>query len=164
VTRTFSCDHACVASHRVVPAVCLLCHLGNHSCLVEAASLSCPPHVRPCAPKNVATRFSPFAPPLFGRRVVVFCKCHRWPCLSQPWLLDNLTSRCLTTMSGAGRRGPKFGPLLCLVVGCEPLNFSCLESIAEALTRCLAVLRRCRAPPADRRASGVRQRVTKEPS
>jgi hypothetical protein len=86
---------------------------------------------------------------------------------SQPWLLANLTSRrrlCLTTMSGVGRRGPKFGPLLCLVVGCEPSTFSCLESIADTLTRCLAVLRRRGAPPADRRASGVRRCMTKEPS
>jgi hypothetical protein len=167
VTRTFSCDHACVASHRVVPAVCLLCDLSNHSFLVEAASLSCPPHVRRCAPKNAATRFSPLAPPLSGRHDVVFCRCHRWPCLSQPWFLANLAPRrrlFLTTMSGAGRRGPKFGPLLCLVVGCEPSTFSCLESIADTLTRCLAVLRRRGAPPTDRRASGVRRRVTKEPS
>jgi hypothetical protein len=51
-----------------------------------------------------------------------------------------------------------------LVVGCEPSTFSCLESIADTLIRCLAVLRRRGAPPAGCRASGVRRRVTKEPS
>jgi hypothetical protein len=88
-------------------------------------------------------------------------------CLSQPWHLANLALRrrpCLTTMSGTGRRGPKFGPLLCSVVSYEPTTFSCLESIAGTLTRCLAVLHCRGAPPADRRAYGVHRRVTKEPS
>jgi hypothetical protein len=88
-------------------------------------------------------------------------------CLSQPWHLANLAPRhclCLTTMSGAGRRGPKFGPLLCLVLSYEPTTFSCLESIVDTLTRCLAVLHRRGALPADRRASGVHRRMTKEPS
>jgi hypothetical protein len=54
--------------------------------------------------------------------------------------------------------------LLCLVVGCEPSAISYLESIADTLICCLAVLRHHGAPPADRRAPGVRRRVTKEPS
>jgi hypothetical protein len=108
-----------------------------------------------------------------------FCPASVWPscrgllqvpplaCLSQPWHLANLAPRrrlCLTTMSGAGRRGPKFGPLLCLVVSYEQTTFSCLKSIADTLTHCLAVLHRRGALPADRRASGVHRRVTKEPS
>jgi hypothetical protein len=117
--------------------------------------------------KECSHTFLPFCPASVWPSCRGFLQVPPLACLSQPWLLANLAPRrrlCLTTMSGAGRRDPKFGPLLCLVVSYEPSTFSSLESIADTLTRCLAVLHRRGAPPANRRAAGVRRCVTKEPS
>jgi hypothetical protein len=73
--------------------------------------------------KGCSTFFFPFPPPLSGRRAMVIYGCHRWPaCRSRGFwpTLHRAAAFASPPLSGAGHRGPKFGPLFRLVVSYEP--------------------------------------------